>query len=322
MAKLEKPSDLAGWRDYARRLEARATRKIAKIKAGTYNPAALRPIAYLNNGANGIDIARTALDPRKGTPVLGRMTKAQVEAHAHRLEEFMAPNVSYYSSFNETPISAKAMLRHKYAVKAKNNRIFEIFDRLGGTNIPWRGNLSFSTIYRPDSKYDPSGANNSELRYETAAKPVEFEGEAAARQDARVILQRTTPQYEAERMQKIRKMISDMIDGSGDDSMRKVLDLPDDVLFVMWNVDDKLASTLSYNYNAQQLLEETGSIDDDFIYDGMMEDSDDFYEYGRQMQVKSEAEEAAQEFDGSPEAAEHSRRLRNEYRRSIRNKFA
>lgn len=322
MAKLEKPTDLAGWRDYARRLEARASRKIAQIKAGTYNPAALRPIAYLNTGGNGIDIARTALDPRKGTPLVGRMTKAQVEAHAHRLEEFMAPNVSYYASAENTPISAKAMLRHKYAVKAKNNRNFEIMERIGGTNIPWRGNLPFSTIYRPDSKYDPTASNNSELRYETAANPKEFLSEAGVRQDARVVMSRTMPKYEAERMTGIRRMISQMIDGSGDESMRKILDLPDDVLFVMWNVDDKLASTLSFNYNAQQELEESGSVDDDYIYDGLMEDADDFYEYGKQMQVKGEGEADEFELAGSVKAAEHRRRLRNERRRRIRNKFA
>lgn len=322
MAKLEKPTDLAGWRDYARRLEARASRKIAKIKAGTYNPAALRPIAYLNTGGKGIDIAHTGLDPRKGTPVVGRMTKAQVEAHAHRLEEFMAPNVSYYSSAEGTPVSAKSMLRHKYAVKAKNNRIFEIFDRIGGTNIPWRGNLSFSTVFRPDSKYDPTASNNSELRYETPAKPTEFMSDEGVRQDARVIMSRTTPKYEAERMRGIRRQISQMIDGSGDESMRKILDLPDDVLFVMWNVDDKLASTLSFNYNSQKALEETGSYDDDYIYDGLMEDSDDFYDYGQKMQVKADAEADELESAGSVGATEHRRRLRNERRRRIRNKFA
>lgn len=322
MAKLEKPTDLAGWRDYARRLEARASRKIALIKEGSYNPTALRPIAYLNTGGKGIDIAHTDLDPRKGTSRVARMTKAQVEAHAHRLEEFMAPNVSYYASAKDTPISAKAMLRHKYAVKAKNNRIFEIFDRLGGTNIPWRGNLSFSTIYKPYSKYDPTASNNSELRYETAAEPREFMSESGVKQDARVIMSRTTPKYEAERMAGIRRMISQMIDGSGDESMRKILDLPDDVLFVMWNVDDKLASTLSYNYNAQKELEESGSVDDDYIYDGLMEDADDFYAYGEQMQIKSEDELDEFETAGSVKAAEHRRRLRNQHRRRIRNKFA
>lgn len=322
MAKLEKPTDLAGWRDYARRLEARASRKIAKIKAGTYNPTALRPIAYLNTGGNGIDIAHTGLDPRKGTPVVGRMTKAQVEAHAHRLEEFMAPNVSYYSSAEGTPISAKAMLQHKYAVKAKNNRIFEYFDRVGGTNIPWRGNLSFSTIYRPDSKYDSTAANNSELRYETPAKPTEFLSEEGVRQDARVIMERTTPRYEEARIAKLRQTIAKMIDGSGDDSMRKVLDLPDDVLFIMWNADDKLARTIAFNYHAQQEMDEMGSPDDEYIHGYLMEDKDDMFNYGQQMQVKADAEADELDSAGSVGATEHRRRLRNERRRRIRNKFA
>lgn len=322
MAKLEKPVDLAGWRDYARRLEARASRKIAKIKAGTYNPAALRPIAYLNNGANGIDIARTGLDPRKGTSLVGRMTKAQVEAHAHRLEEFMAPNVSYYASAGNTPISAKAMLRHKYAINAKNDRIFEYFDRVGGTRIPWRGNFPFSTVYQPDSRYNPAAANNSELRYERPAKPSEFMSDAGVRQDARVILYRTTPQYERRRMQQLRDVISKMIDGSGDESMRKILDLPDDVLFIMWNVDDKLASTLSYNYHAQQEMDETGGPDDEYIFGNAMEDTDDLYNYGQQMQVKADSEVGEDEFPGSPHAAEHHRRLRNLRRQKVRNKFA
>ena len=41
MARLEKPSDLEGWRDYARRLEARASRKISKIRQGPRPSCAL-----------------------------------------------------------------------------------------------------------------------------------------------------------------------------------------------------------------------------------------------------------------------------------------
>ena len=51
MARLEKPSDLEGWRDYARRLEARASRKISKIRRGTYAPSVLRPLRGATQGS-------------------------------------------------------------------------------------------------------------------------------------------------------------------------------------------------------------------------------------------------------------------------------
>ena len=263
MARLEKPTDLEGWRDYARRLEARASRKISKIRQGTYAPSVLRPLAEATRGAGGVDIARTALDPRKGTPLVGRMTKAQVEAHAHRLEEFMAPNVSYYPSRYGDPISAKSMLRYVYAQKRSNEHAREFYQRVGGTEIPWRGSKPFSEVYDIKNPYAHKGDTARLYAEREPYKVQSFTNERAVKILTDRAREVSTTRADKKMMEGIRNNIRKLTEGSGNPELKALADLPDDLLRVLWTVDDEFISSLTFRYEGNKEFDSDRNSPDD-----------------------------------------------------------
>lgn len=255
MARLEKPADLEGWRDYARRLEARASRKISKIRQGTYAPSVLRPLRGATYGSEGIDIAHTALDPRKGTSLVGRMTKAQVEAHAHRLEEFMAPNVSYYPSRDGSPISAKSMLRYVYARKRANEHAQEFYQRVGGTEIPWRGGKRFADVFDVNNPYAHKGDDAQQLTIKDPYHVNSFTNERAVRTLTERAREVSTTRADKKMVEGIRKNIRALTKESGSPQLASLADLPDDLLRVLWAVDDEFITGLTYRYMENKELE-------------------------------------------------------------------
>lgn len=314
MAKLEKPSDLAGWRDYARRLEARASRKITQIERGVYAPAALKPIHEHINPETATRIAHTALDPRKGTPVVARMTKAQVEAHAHRLEEFMAPNVSYFRSASGEPISAKAMLKYQYSVNRANEKVRAYVSSVQGTVIPWRGEQQFGKVFDPKRPHEKYGPTSYDMKEHKRLSPKAFKTEESVMRATAKNMEKLTTRYDERSMKGIRDNIRKLIDGSGDSDMYAVLDLPDDVLKLMWTVDSTFANALRFRYEANQDFEEEGDNKHEFdIQSADHEDKlsgKDLYNYGRQIKIRSD----------EPSEADRSRRLRDRARRAFRRK--
>lgn len=314
MAKLEKPTDLAGWRDYARRLEARASRKITQIERGVYAPAALKPIHEHINPETATRIAHTALDPRKGTPAVARMTKAQVEAHAHRLEEFMAPNVSYFKSASGKPISAKAMLKYQYSVNRSNEKVRDYVSSVQGTVIPWRGDQQFGKVFDPKRPHEKYGPTSYDMKEHKRLSPKSFQSEESVMRATAKNMEKLTTRYDERTMKGIRDNIRKLIDGSGDSDMYAVLDLPDDVLKLMWTVDSTFANALRFRYEANQDFEELGDNKHEFdIHSTDHEDKlsgKDLYNYGRQIEISSE----------EPTEANRSSRLRDRARRAFRRK--
>lgn len=314
MAKLEKPTDLAGWRDYARRLEARASRKITQIERGVYAPAALKPIHEHINPETATRIAHTALDPRKGTPAVARMTKAQVEAHAHRLEEFMAPNVSYFRSASGKPISAKAMLKYQYSVNRANEKVRNYVTSVQGTVIPWRGDQQFGKIFDPKRPHEKYGPTSYDMKEHKRLSPKAFQSEESVMRATAKNMEKLTTRYDERSMKGIRDNIRKLIDGSGDSDMYAVLDLPDDVLKVMWTVDSTFANALRFRYEANQDFEEEGDNKHEFdIQSSVHADKlsgKDLYNYGTQIEIRSD----------EPSEADRSRRLRDRARRAFRRK--
>lgn len=314
MAKLEKPTDLAGWRDYARRLEARASRKITQIERGVYAPSALKPIHEHINPETATRIAHTALDPRKGTPAVGRMTKAQVEAHAHRLEEFMAPNVSYFRSASGKPISAKAMLKYQYSINRSNAKVQNYVSSVQGTVIPWRGDEQFGRIFDPKRPHEKYGPTSYDMKEHTPLSPKAFQSEESVMRATAKNMEKLTTRYDERNMKGIRDNIRKLIDGSGDPDMYAVLDLPDDILKVMWTVDSTFANSLRFRYESNQDFEEEGDNKHEFtVQSSDHEDKlsgKDLYNYGRQIEISSE----------KPSKANRSSRLRDRARRAFRRK--
>lgn len=314
MAKLEKPTDLAGWRDYARRLEARASRKITQIERGVYAPAALKPIHEHISPETATRIAHTALDPRKGTPAVARMTKAQVEAHAHRLEEFMAPNVSYFKSGSGKPISAKAMLKYQYSVNRSNEKVRDYVSSVQGTIIPWRGDQQFGKIFDPKRPHEKYGPTSYDMKEHKRLSPRSFQSEESVMRATAKNMEKLTTRYDERSMKGIRDNIRKLIDGSGDSDMYAVLDLPDDVLKLMWTVDSTFANALRFRYEANQDFEEEGDNKHEFvIHSADHEDKlsgKDLYNYGTSIEISSE----------EPSEASRSSRLRDRARRAFRRK--
>lgn len=314
MAKLEKPTDLAGWRDYARRLEARASRKITQIERGVYAPPALKPIHEHINPETATRIAHTALDPRKGTSAVGRMTKAQVEAHAHRLEEFMAPNVLYFTSASGKPISAKAMLKYQYSVSRSNAKVQDYVSSVQGTVIPWRGDEQFGRIFDPKRPHERYGPTSYDMKVHKPLSPKAFQSEESVMRATAKNMEKLTTRYDERNMKGIRDNIRKLIEGSGDPDMYAVLDLPDDVLKVMWTVDSTFANALRFRYESNQDFEEEGDNKHEFdIQSAYHEDKlsgKDLYNYGTQIEISSE----------EPSEANRSSRLRDRARRAFRRK--
>nr|DAJ38996.1 MAG TPA: hypothetical protein [Caudoviricetes sp.] len=314
MAKLEKPTDLAGWRDYARRLEARASRKITQIERGVYAPAALKPIHEHINPETATRIAHTALDPRKGTSAVARMTKAQVEAHAHRLEEFMAPNVSFFKSGSGKPISAKAMLKYQYSVNRSNEKVRDYVSSVQGTVIPWRGDQQFGKVFDPNRPHEKYGPTSYDMKVHKHLSPKSFQSEESVMRATAKNMEKLTTRYDERSMKGIRDNIRKLIDGSGDSDMYAVLDLPDDVLKLMWTVDSTFANALRFRYEANQDFEEEGDNKHEFdIQSADHEDKlsgKDLYNYGAQIEISSE----------EPSEANRSSRLRDRARRAFRRK--
>ena len=314
MAKLERPTDLAGWRDYARRLEARASRKITQIERGVYAPAALKPIHAHINPETAPSIAHTGLDPRKGTPALARMTKRQVEAHAHRLEEFMAPNVSYFSSASGKPISAKAMLKYQYSINRSNEKVQRYVDSVQGTIIPWRGDAQFGNVFNVERPYERYGPTSYDMKKHNPLSPKAFMGEESVKRATAKNMEKLTTRHDERNMKGIRDNIRKLIDGSGDPDMYAVLDLPDDVLKLMWTVDSTFAEALRFRYKANQDHEEEGNIKHEFDVQSAAPDDKlsgrDLYNYGTQIEINSD----------EPTQANRSSRLRDRARRAGRRK--
>lgn len=314
MAKLEKPTDLAGWRDYARRLEARASRKITQIERGVYAPAALKPIHEHINPETATRIAHTGLDPRKGTPAVARMTKAQVEAHAHRLEEFMAPNVSYFASASGKPISAKAMLKYQYSVNRSNEKVRDYVSSVQGTVIPWRGDQQFGRVFDPKRPYEKYGPTSYDMKEHKRLSPKSFQSEESVMRATAKNMEKLTTRYDERTMKGIRDNIRKLIDGSGDSDMYAVLDLPDDVLKLMWTVDSTFANALRFRYEANQDFEEEGDNRHEFVIQSADHEDKlsgkDLYNYGAQIEISSE----------EPSEANRSSRLRDRARRAFRRK--
>lgn len=288
MARLEKPSDLEGWRDYARRLEARASRKISKIRKGAYAPSVLRPLREATRGAGGVDIAHTALDPRKGTSLVGRMTEAQVEAHAHRLEEFMAPNVSYYPSRSGEPISAKSMLRYVYAQKRSNEHAREFYQRVGGTEIPWRGSRPFSEVFNIRVPYAHKG---DDARMYTERDPYNvrtFTNERAVKILTDREREVSTTRADKRMVEGIRSNIRKLTEGSGNPELKSLTDLPDDLLRVLWTVDDEFIAALTFRYEGNKEFDsDRNSPDDAFTAQGEeLLNGKDAVGYAKTMQVR------------------------------------
>lgn len=134
--------------------EERARRKMARIKAGTYNPLGKRSVlseivptaAELKRKRNynphkgrplphyGVDIAGTEYDPLRNSKSYGRK---RLESYLEKLKGFNTPSVGYFKGMNGTVITAQAMRSLIRANKANNQRKAGIVEANRDVFVPW-----------------------------------------------------------------------------------------------------------------------------------------------------------------------------------------
>lgn len=134
--------------------EERARRKMASIKAGTYNPLGKRSVlseivptaAELKRKRNrnpykgrplphyGVDIEGTKYDPLRNSKTYGRK---RLEAYLELLKGFNTPTVGYFKGMNGTIITAQAMRTLIRANRANNQRKAHLVETNRDVFVPW-----------------------------------------------------------------------------------------------------------------------------------------------------------------------------------------
>ena len=297
-------------------LQARADRKIAQIKAGTYHP---RGTDWdLDNGQYGVDISGTKYDPRKSN--IDRMTTRQVEAHIERLENFNSNVVGYYRGARKGDIISKqAMARAYYGYKKHNENNAREHEEIGGTRVPGMGDITvqdYDHDFRPRREYLSSGTAPT---YTPKALPVptRYQDDAGAISAGERMLSHHSTAGRKKLLDAARSNISDMIETvDGMDDMKKVLTLDDERLWFLWTSSSKFADTLSEMYFAMK-AQEPGYESSSPQFDQAIIDSLDHH-YDTVMQMYEEAANA--EFKPTPELAEKRRREKRQkaYRKGMR----
>lgn len=134
--------------------EGRARRKMARIKAGTYNPLGKRSVlseivpteAELTRKRNrnpykgralphyGVDIKGTEYDPLRNSRSYGRK---RLETYLERLKGFNTPTVGYFKGMNGSIITAQTMRSLIRANQANNQRKASIVEANRDVFVPW-----------------------------------------------------------------------------------------------------------------------------------------------------------------------------------------
>lgn len=147
-------SNLSQLRAAVAKEEERARRKMARIKAGTYNPLGKRSVlseivptaAELKKRRNynpykgrplhhyGVDIAGTEHDPLRNSKSYGRK---RLETYLENLKGFNTPSVGYFKGMNGTVITAQTMRSLIRANRANNQRKASIVEANRDVFVPW-----------------------------------------------------------------------------------------------------------------------------------------------------------------------------------------
>jgi len=253
-----KSAELDALRKRARQAEKSASAKIKKIARGTYNPVNNPALSYLNKGDYGVDITGTEYDPRKKRGTVDRMSKKQLNAYIDRLNEFTrSSNISYYAGAKDRKtgepaiISLSAMSKLVHATKARNERLAKYREEQAEMPLPWRGSGmtagEYDKRWRVHSRYFDSSSAYS-LEPAPIPIPTRYTSDAAARTVAAGRVREITPKAHSERIQNMRDQINGMLKTIGDPTLKRLLDLSDEVLWFLWTADESLADYLAFLY--------------------------------------------------------------------------
>lgn len=168
--------------------EARARSKMARIKAGTYNPLGKRSVlseivptpAELKEKRNynprkgrtlphyGVDISGTEHDPLRNSK---HMNGKALKNYLERLKGFNTPTVGYFKGMNGTIITAQMMRSLIRANKANNKRKADIVEANRDVHVPWLNRTVGEYDSEVRSNSYPSNAGGWDLKQYKAPRP-------------------------------------------------------------------------------------------------------------------------------------------------------
>lgn len=215
---------------------------------------AINKIYKMATSPDGADIRGTKYDPI-GKSAIGRVTLKNAKVELERLSEFNNSNsVWYHSDAKGNPISDKDVRRYRDAVRRYNESIDAYERSVGGTNIPFLGDVTVSDWirdFRPKKVYLPGGSSYALEHMSPHKRTSSFDSAESMRLKTDQILHRMTKKGQQQRLTSAKQQIAAMLDAIGDLELYDILtDIPDDVLWLMWTVNDHFANQISLMYEA------------------------------------------------------------------------
>nr|DAX59680.1 MAG TPA: hypothetical protein [Bacteriophage sp.] len=215
---------------------------------------AVRKMYKMATSDDGADIRGTKYDPL-GKSDVGKVTLKNAARELERLSEFNNSNsVWYYSDRKGNPISAKDVRRYRDAVQRYNEDIEAYEKSVSGTHLPQLGDVSVGDWirdFRPKKTYLSGGSHYALERMNPDKRTVNFESAEAMREKTSKVLRDITAKGKNEKLTNAKKQIAAMLDTIGDPELYDILvDIPDDVLWLMWTVNADFSNQLSLQYEA------------------------------------------------------------------------
>lgn len=215
---------------------------------------AIRKMYKMATSPDGADIRGTKYDPL-GKSAVGRVTLKNAARELERLSEFNnSDSVWYYTDKKGNPISARDVRRYRDAVRRYNEDIATYEASVGGTKLPYMGDLTVGDWirdFRPSKTYLSGGSHYALERMNPDKRTIHFDSADALREKTNKVLRDITKRGKQEKLTNAKKQIAAMLDVIGDTSLYDILtDIPDDVLWLMWTVNGDFANQLSIIYEA------------------------------------------------------------------------
>ena len=215
---------------------------------------AIRKMYRIATSDDGADIRGTKFDPL-GKSAVGRVTLKNAARELERLSEFNnSDSIWYYRDSNGNPISAKDVRRYRDAVRQYNEDIAAYEKSVSGTKLPYLGDATVGDWirdFRPKKTYLSGGSHYALERMNPNKRTIHFDSAEAMRDKTNKVFNSLTKKAKRQKLTEAKKQIADMIDVIGDPELFDVLiDIPDDVLWLMWTVNGDFANQLSLMYEA------------------------------------------------------------------------
>ena len=237
-----------------RNLEHRSELDTARGLLQVERDRAIRKMYKMAISLDGADIRGTKYDPL-GKSAVGRVTLKNARKELERLNEFNnSSSVWYHTDHKGNIVSDRDVRRYRDAVRRYNADIDAYERSVSGTKIPFLGDATVGDWirdFRPKKTYLHGGSSYTLERMNENKRVSSFESAEAMRASTEKILHGLTAKGKQERLTSAKQQIAAMLDVIGDPELYDILtDIPDDVLWLMWTVNDHFANQISLMYEA------------------------------------------------------------------------